>query len=179
MNHEENRVIFVVGGARSGKSRFGEQLALRLPGKAVYIATGEVTDEEMKERIARHQQRREGLFERTVEEPLDLAGAVMAQPENSVLLVDCLSVYLGNLFYHEKPAFSYSRLDSLYEALTETTNTIILISNEVGEGIVPDNEMSRIYRDAHGWMNQKVASIADVVIRMTCGIPQYIKGETL
>jgi len=176
-NHHQHPIIFIVGGARSGKSRYGEELAIQLSKEPIYVATAEIIDEEMSQRVAHHKKRREEYFSKTVEEPLELAKVIKAEKKSSVLLVDCLSVYLGNLFYHEQPSLFYTKLDELYHVLEHTDKTIILISNEVGEGIVPDNELSRTYRDAHGWMNQKVASIADVVIKMTCGIPQYIKGD--
>jgi adenosylcobinamide kinase/adenosylcobinamide-phosphate guanylyltransferase len=179
MQNRESQIIFIVGGARSGKSSYGEQLAQRFTSKRIYIATAEIIDEEMELRVAHHKKRREGLFEATVEEPIELGKAIEGQDERSLLFVDCLSVYLGNLFYHFQGATSFEQLEDLYRVLEQKKRTIILISNEVGEGIVPASELSRAYRDAHGWMNQRVASIADVVIKMTCGIPQCIKGNII
>ena len=88
-------------------------------------------------------------------------------------------MFLGNLFHYKGIKDSYSELDELYIALSERNNPIIVISNEVGEGIVPDNELARCYRDMSGWMNQKVASLSTVVIKMNCGIPQLLKGELI
>ncbi|NCB01136.1 MAG: bifunctional adenosylcobinamide kinase/adenosylcobinamide-phosphate guanylyltransferase [Spirochaetia bacterium] len=172
-----NPLIFIVGGARSGKSSYGETLVQTFAEPRVYIATAEAFDEELKERIEMHQKRREGIFLLTIEEPINLAQVILHRPKRETLFIDCLSVFLGNLFHYYGSNESFPQLEELYRALEERKQPIIVISNEVGEGIVPENEMARHYRDMSGWMNQRVAKIADVVIKMTCGIPQIIKGE--
>ena len=172
-----NPLIFIVGGARSGKSSYGETLIRTFSSPKVYIATAEVFDEEMAERVEKHKEQRKGIFDYTIEEPLNLASVIRERKDNEILFIDCLSVFLGNLFHHNGIKNSYRELDELYEALVDRKNTIIVISNEVGEGIVPDNEVARFYRDMSGWMNQKVASRATTVIKMSVGIPQVLKGE--
>ena len=170
-------LIFIVGGARSGKSSYGELLIKNFPSPRIYIATAEPFDQEMKQRIEIHKQKRRGIFLETIEEPMNLASVIHGRKENETLFIDCLSVFLGNLFYYEGEKDSYSQLEDFYRALEDRKMPIIIISNEVGEGIVPDNALARLYRDQSGWMNQKVASIADVVIKMNYGIPQILKGS--
>lgn len=170
-------LIFIVGGARSGKSSYGETLIKSFSPPRVYIATAEIFDEEMRQRIEKHQAQREGIFDYTIEEPLNLSDVLRDREQGEVLFIDCLSVFLGNLFHYNGIKESYDELDQLYITLSERKNPIVVISNEVGEGIVPDNELARFYRDQSGWMNQKVASLATVVIKMSCGIPQLLKGE--
>ena len=169
-------LIFVVGGARSGKSSFAESLVSRFPSPRHYLATSEVTDEEMRERIIKHQRQRIGLFDLTVEEPLH-PGRVIAEAQDGMIHLDCLTVFLGNLFYHRGEKDSYEELDELYEALQNRKVPLTVVGNLVGEGLVPPDRMSRVYRDMHGWMNQRVASLSTTVVRMTCGIPEIIKGS--
>ena len=176
MKTDNNSLIFVVGGARSGKSSYGETLIQTFSSPRVYIATAEIFDEEMKQRVKKHQAMRRGIFDYTIEEPLNLASVIRERECDEVLFIDCLSIFLGNLFHYRGIKDSYNELDELYTALGERKNPIIVISNEVGEGIVPDNELARYYRDMSGWMNQKVASLSDIVIKMNCGIPQVLKG---
>lgn len=172
-------LIFIVGGARSGKSRYGEELIKTFPSPRTYIATAEIFDKEMARRVEKHKAQRAGIFSGTIEEPLNLSSVIRERDEDETLFIDCLSVFLGNLFHYKGIKDSYSELDELYIALSERKNPIIIISNEVGEGIVPDNELARYYRDMSGWMNQKVASLSTVAIKMNCGIPQLLKGELI
>ncbi len=174
-----NPLIFILGGARSGKSRYGEVLIKKFSPPRVYLATAEVFDEEMRKRILKHQAQRVGIFDYTIEEPLNLSFVVRNRKEGETLFIDCLSVFLGNLFHYNGIKERFDELEELYEALRERKNPIIVISNEVGEGIVPDNELARLYRDQSGWMNQKVASLATHVIKMSCGIPITLKGGEL
>ncbi len=175
MNRSDIPLVFIVGGARSGKSSYGEKLALTYPEPRRYLATAEVSDEEMRERIVRHQAQREGRFALTLEEPLH-PGHVLSSVSDGMVHLDCLTVFLGNLFYHRGVKDSYEELKELYEALENRKVPITVVSNLVGEGLVPPDPASRAYRDIHGWMNQRVASLATTVVRMTCGIPQIIKG---
>jgi len=170
------RIILVTGGARSGKSRKAEELAIKLckdPKRRVYIATAQAFDDEMKDRISKHQERRGDAFQ-TVEAPVELGKAITeAQNKSDVILVDCLTVWMGNLLYYKKP----EEKEILLKALKEADNTVILVTNETGMGIVPDNELSRRFRDEAGFLNQAVAEIADNVIFMVSGIEMQIKGR--
>ncbi len=166
----------IVGGARSGKSSYGETLVASFSSPRIYLATAEVTDDEMARRILLHRKGREGRFDRTIEEPLEIA-RVLSEADEGVVFLDCLTVFLGNLLYHEGKKDSYRQLDELYHAIEHRKVPLIIISNLLGEGLVPADADSRFYRDMHGWMNQRVASLASDVVRMTCGIPQAIKGS--
>ena len=171
-------VTLVLGGARSGKSRFAEELvlaSLKPGGSAVYLATAEAGDAEMAARIALHRKRR-GPAWRTVEEPLDLAGALarFARPDSPVL-VDCLTLWLSNVLTAERDAGR--EIGHLVEALGDASGAVVLVSNEVGHGIVPDNALARSYRDHAGLMNQKIAIAADRVVLMTAGLPRVLKDE--
>ncbi len=170
------QVILVTGGARSGKSRYAMELALEYE-KRVFIATAQVTDGEMKERIERHRRERGDLFV-TVEEPLDLAGAIGSLlSDTGVALVDCLTVWLGNLFHHlgevdlESPA-----IRDFLKILEEPPFSLILVTNEVGMGLVPPDALSRRFRDVAGLLNQEVARRAHRVVFTVCGIPMVVKG---
>ena len=179
------KVVLVTGGARSGKSTFAEKLALKLcaePTHRVYLATAQAFDEEMKQRIKAHQERRKNLFV-TLEEPVEL-GIVLQKAcfqleENGVILVDCLTVWTSNLLYYKREKEAEKLYSSLEQIATKPNCDLILVTNETGLGIVPDNELSRRFRDLAGIINQKVASLASNVVFTVCGIPMYIKGEAL
>jgi adenosylcobinamide kinase/adenosylcobinamide-phosphate guanylyltransferase len=174
----EPTITFVIGGARSGKSSHAESLAVQYSGKRIYLATAEPFDDEMRERIARHQEARRGKFLSTVEEPLHLARALSSVDDDaSIVLVDCLTVWMGNLLHHKGSLPSYGEVEQFMQYLEAPKNPLILVSNEVGQGIVPGDPMSRHFRDHAGWLNQSVAQIADRVIWMVAGIPVTIKGE--
>lgn len=167
------RISFVLGGARSGKSAYAESLALKSGGDLVYIATAEIFDEEMEARIDLHRQRR-GPEWKLVEAPVDLPQAIRASDgENAVILVDCLSVWTTNLLIHEQD-IAQSR-DALLEPLRDCRGSIVLVASETGLGIVPDNALSRRFRDANGLLNQAVAAAADEVFFMTAGIALRLK----
>ncbi len=169
-------VTLVTGGSRSGKSRYAMELALEWE-RRVFIATAQVTDGEMEERIERHRRERGDLFV-TVEEPLDLAGAIGSLPlDTGVALVDCLTVWLGNLFHHlgdvdlESP-----QIGAFLEVLEDPPCALILVTNEVGMGLVPPDALSRRFRDVAGLLNQEVARRAHRVVFTVCGIPMVVKG---
>ncbi len=187
------KIVLVTGGARSGKSTFAEKLALSwtqdgvassstfAPTKRVYIATAQAFDDEMRARIKAHQDRRKDAFT-TIEEPIELGSAInqaLSQLNNSgVILVDCLTIWTSNLLYYNRQ----EELEKLYNAITTLKATdcnLILVTNETGLGIVPDNELSRRFRDLAGIINQKVAALATNVVFTVCGIPMYLKGEAL
>lgn len=164
-------VTLVLGGARSGKSAYAESLVAG-PG-AVYVATAEAIDDEMEERIARHRDRR-GAGWTTVEAPLDLAAALRAHaPGASGVLVDCLTVWLGNLMHAGRDIDREA--GSLLESLAVPPAPVALVANEVGLGVVPDNPMARAFRDHAGRLNQALAARADRVVLVTAGIPLVLK----
>lgn len=167
-------VVLVLGGARSGKSRFAEELVRAHPGPWTYIATAEAWDEEMRARIARHQDDR-GPGWTTVEEPLDLPAAILrhAGPDTAVL-VDCLTLWLSNLMGDGRDADAAG--SGLLAALERVEGTVVLVSNEVGMGIVPDNALARAFRDHAGRLHQRVAAVADRVVLVVAGLPVAVKG---
>ena len=162
-------VTLILGGARSGKSRFAESLC-RPP--LSYIATAQAFDEEMKTRIAKHREDR-GAQWNTIEAPLDLGGALKTAKGD--VLVDCLTLWLTNLVMNEKDAAA--EVSALVETLKPTSNKIVIVSNELGLGLVPEHGLSRRFRDQHGLMNQRVAEVAQCVVFMVAGIAQVIKGQ--
>ncbi len=172
------RVTLVLGGARSGKSAYAESLVAQsldggAPGDPVYIATGAPGDAEMTARIKEHRARRGDRW-RTVEEPLDLAGALARDAlPGGVALVDCLTLWLANVMAAgSDPETETMRL---VRALEEAAGPIVLVANEVGLGIVPDNALARAFRDHAGRLNQAVAGVADRVIFVAAGLPLTLK----
>lgn len=165
----------ILGGARSGKSRYAEALAHKTGKPKLYLATSEHTDAEMSARIARHQADRSEAGWQTREEPLDIVPIITdAAYANHVILVDCLTLWLGNLMHYEKNHDAY--IAALREALTTTTAEIILVSNEVGLGIVPESKLARDFRDAAGLLHQRIGEVAQVIILMVAGYPMRVKG---
>ena len=162
----------VLGGARSGKSRFAEGLALGFKGQKTYIATAEPFDDEMRQRIARHRQERAAPGWTTLEAPLDPAAA-LRQAAGFVLL-DCVTVWLGNLMHHGRDIGG--AVDGLLAALGETQSRVVLVTNEVGLSIVPENAMARRFRDEQGIANQKLSAAVDEVFFVAAGLPLRLKG---
>jgi adenosylcobinamide kinase / adenosylcobinamide-phosphate guanylyltransferase len=166
------RLTLVLGGARSGKSRYAESLTMGFPPPWVYVATAEPLDDEMAARIAEHRARRSADW-RAIEAPRDLAGAFAAVEAGGAVLVDCLTLWLSNLMLANADiAAETERLDGI---LVRATTPVVLVSNEVGSGIVPDNALARRFRDAQGRLNQRVAARADRVVLMVAGLPLVVK----
>lgn len=165
-------VILITGGAQSGKSRRAELRARSFPGQPVYVATAEALDAEMDERIAKHRARRgSDWIEREV--PLDLVEALAETDGGGARLVDCLTLWLSNLLHAER---DWSReVTRLANALPRQRSPIVLVTNEVGLGIVPDNALARTFRDAAGLMNQTIAATADEVEFVVAGLPMKLK----
>jgi adenosylcobinamide kinase/adenosylcobinamide-phosphate guanylyltransferase len=163
----------VLGGARSGKSRYAEQLVEHAAVCGTYCATAEAGDVEMAERIAAHRARR-GAFWRTVEAPLALAPAIAAAaaPECPVL-VDCLTLWMSNLLMAGRRPDAEAGV--LCQALREAVGPVVLVSNEVGMGLVPETPLGRHFRDAAGRLNQEIAALADRVVFVTAGLPLVLK----
>ena len=173
-NHEMGTRTLVLGGVRSGKSRFGEQLVLGSGLKPIYLATGRVTDEEMHERIAAHQQRRSSDWE-TVEEPLALTDALrQSSQKGRVILVDCLSFWVTNLMMAKADVMK--ECAELKAFLSSSTTPIVLVSNETGLGILPENKMAREFGDLAGLVNQEIAAVCDTVYFVAAGLPITLKS---
>ncbi|MCI3919588.1 bifunctional adenosylcobinamide kinase/adenosylcobinamide-phosphate guanylyltransferase [Paenibacillus sp. TRM 82003] len=185
-------VIMVTGGARSGKSAFAERSAERLGEEGVYVATAQPFDGEMEERIALHRSRREetGFVWKTIEEPLRLPERLEAldfdynvyRGGHAVVLVDCLTVWLSNVLLereHENDAEARcaERVDDLIRVLQRFQGTILLVTNEVGLGVVPPSRLGRLFRDVAGRMNQRVAAVSKQVFLVTAGIPIELKSR--
>jgi adenosylcobinamide kinase/adenosylcobinamide-phosphate guanylyltransferase len=168
------RLSFVIGGARSGKSGLAERLATGSTRPRRYIATAEAWDDEMRARIARHRADRGAGWE-TVEAPLDLCAALAGAGPDQVVLVDCATLWLTNhlLADHDLEA----ETASLLAALAACPAPVIMVSNEVGWGIVPDNALARTFRDAQGRLNQRLAAQADLVVGVMAGLPMVLKGR--
>lgn len=167
------RVTLILGGARSGKSRLAEQLAEKRGGRLVYIATAEAWDDEMKARIAEHKSRR-GHRWHSLEAPVAIAEVLQAIPaDTGAVLIDCLTLWLSNLMHAGRDLNAETA--GLLTALNHATFPVLLVSNEVGLGIVPDNKLARDFRDAQGRLNQAVAAAADHAIFMAAGLPLVLK----
>ena len=164
--------ILVTGGARSGKSRYAEQRTRELGSAPVYIATAEAFDAEMADRIAQHQKRR-GPEWQTINAPLDLSQALREADGRGPCLVDCLTIWLNNLMFHERDIAAATQ--ALISVIHKRVDPVILVTNEVGSGIVPENALARRFRDEAGRMNQTMAAAVDEVYVSISGIPLKLK----
>jgi adenosylcobinamide kinase/adenosylcobinamide-phosphate guanylyltransferase len=169
---ESPHLTLVLGGARSGKSRYAEALIGRLPPPWIYVATAQALDEEMTARIDEHRRRRDERW-RTIEAPRDLAGALHAAPFRATILIDCLTLWLSNLLL--AGADLDGETTRLEDTLAELQGCAVAVANEVGLGIVPDNALARKFRDAAGRLNQRLAARADRVVFLVAGIPIAVK----
>ncbi|RJE80066.1 bifunctional adenosylcobinamide kinase/adenosylcobinamide-phosphate guanylyltransferase [Paracoccus sp. JM45] len=164
---DNRQIILVTGGARSGKSALAERLVARFEMPKIYIATAEPRDGEMGERILKHQQSR-GNGWHTVEEPFDLAGALFATDGQGVRLVDCLTLWMSNMM-------GQADIGALVMTLRQQSCPVVFVTNELGQGIVPDNALARRFRDDHGLMNQMIGDVADQVWMSVSGQPLRLK----
>jgi adenosylcobinamide kinase / adenosylcobinamide-phosphate guanylyltransferase len=176
MQEKRNRsVTLVLGGARSGKSRFAQKLGERASAVG-FIATAKAVDAEMEEKIRRHREERPSDWV-TIEEPLDLA---LALAENAgrfdSLIVDCLTIFAANVL-EEGMDTAGGRVDAFLRALKATTASVVMVSNEAGSGVVPAYALGRQFRDLLGELNQRAAAVADNVVLMVAGLPLVVKGE--
>lgn len=167
-------IVLVLGGARSGKSGFAENLVVSAGMPALYVATAEPGDAEMSDRIAAHRARRGALWT-TIEEPVELVNRLLAVAESTQpILVDCLTLWLSNLM--GAGCDVGFEIERLLAALPQFRAPVVMVANEVGLGIVPENEMARRFRDHAGRLNQGVAALADRVVFMAAGLPLTLKG---
>lgn len=168
-------IILITGGARSGKSRYAERRSLEMSGRRLYVATAEAKDAEMVQRIEAHQQRRGDQW-RTIEEPLELSEALLAERGTTdCALVDCLTLWISNLLIRYDDTYTSEKVEELIDKLPQLNFHLVFVTNEVGWGIVPDNPLARKFRDLAGWTNQRVACVASEVILMVAGIPIIAK----
>lgn len=168
-------ITLVLGGARSGKSSYAQRLAEQ-HAHPLYLATAEILDHEMRERVRMHQAKR-GRQWSCVEATLDIARVITHPPAGrNVILVDCLTLWLSNVLLKEGAKGVRARKSDLLKALRKPSNDVILVSNEVGMGIVPDSELGREFRDLQGRLNQDVAAIAGTVVFVAAGLPLKLKG---
>jgi adenosylcobinamide kinase/adenosylcobinamide-phosphate guanylyltransferase len=170
------KIFFITGGARSGKSTFAEKLANSLSGKRAYLATAQALDAEMVARVEQHRKRRGSAWD-TFEEPLAAAELLKKlSSTHDIVLLDCLTLWLSNVMAHtDGDGAVLSRSDDLVSAIKDFSGACIVVSNEVGLGIVPDNPLARRFRDLAGLLNQKTAQVADEVYFTAAGIPVKIK----
>ncbi len=172
------RTCLVIGGCRSGKSAHALALAENFPGdRRLFLATCRPADDEMRQRVARHRRER-GRQWRTLEEPLALPEALRAESgRHDVILVDCLTLWISNLLQENGEENAVRRrVEDLVRVLDGSSCPVLLVTNEVGAGIVPENALARLFRDCVGFANQRVAAAADRVVWMVAGIPVTVKG---
>jgi len=172
-------IELVLGGTRSGKSRYAEQQAIESGKEVVYIATAEAQDDEMKARIGLHQQSRPQNWQ-TVEEPIQLAKVINKyDQQNSCLLVDCLTLWLSNILFDKTAELQQTLFDNetqaLFDSLSQFSGQIILVSNELGLGVIAMDKMTRRFVDEAGLLHQKIATLSDKVVLVTAGLPQVLK----
>ncbi len=172
-----SRIVFITGGARSGKSAFAQKLAEECSGPLLYLAAARVEDSEMAERVRLHQAVR-GERWRTLEEPLQIARALAEQAaDHGAVLFDCATLWLSNLLFHyqEDEEKILAEVDALATLLPTLPRPVFLVSNEVGSGIVPENRLARAFRDLAGSANQCLAACADEAWLVAAGLPLRLK----
>ncbi|AKS45088.1 adenosylcobinamide kinase /adenosylcobinamide-phosphate guanylyltransferase [Octadecabacter temperatus] len=168
------KFTFVLGGAASGKSSFAESLCFQSTRSRVYIATAQAFDDEMRAKVSAHRSQR-GSDWLTLEAPLDVAGALAARTPEEIVLIDCATLWLSNVLLEQKD--TAAAVAALLAAIATCPAKIIVVSNEVGHGIVPDNALARQFRNAQGRLNQSIAAQADLVVTVIAGLPQILKGD--
>jgi adenosylcobinamide kinase / adenosylcobinamide-phosphate guanylyltransferase len=180
---EMANIVLTTGGSRSGKSAYAQKLAEALPGPRAYVATCPVIDPEMEIRVKKHREARSAADWETIEEPIDLAGALFRAGACRVILVDCLTLWVNNLLYEADGRGTVfteeamaDRCREVIKACAAFPGTIIFVTNELGMGIIPDNETARRFRDCAGRCNQMLAAAADTVTLVVAGLPLLLKS---
>ncbi len=171
--------MLILGGAKSGKSSFALNVCNSLDRERIFLATAQAFDQEMEERITHHQAER-GSGWRTIEEPLKVAETIGSlDSKDTVILLDCLTLWLNNLYmeYGEDQETIDEAIENLARQLADIRGAVVVVSNEVGMGIVPDNQLSRTYRDTAGYINQRIARLSGKVVAVLAGIPLVLKDE--
>ena len=169
-----HRRTFVIGGARSGKSRFAEDLVTQTGKACIYLATAQAFDDEMGDRIANHKASRSDSW-RTIEAALDVTPVLRASKPEQVILLDCATLWLSNHLLAESDLDAETQ--KLLAALQNCPASVVVVSNEVGQGIVPENVLARRFRDAQGSLNQRLAEWSDLAVLVTAGLPLALKGQ--
>jgi adenosylcobinamide kinase/adenosylcobinamide-phosphate guanylyltransferase len=177
VTEEKISSVLIGGGVRSGKSSFAQKMAEDMPGRRAYLATAQALDLEMEKRIAKHQAERDERWHKTIEEPLELTTALQsASTEFDIILVDCLTLWLSNLMGRDDSDEQILKtINTLANSLNRPLATIILVTNEVGLGLVPEHPLSRRFRDLSGFMNQLLAAACQEVYFTVWGLPQKLK----
>lgn len=168
------KLSFVVGGAASGKSAFAESLVVQTGAPRVYVATAEIYDDEMRAKVAAHLAMR-GENWRTIEAPRELGPALASVGKEEVVLLDCATMWLSNHMLSENDIEAETQ--SLIRDINACKGRVVIVSNEVGMGIVPDNALARDFRNQQGKLNQKLASEADLAVFVVAGLPMVLKGQ--
>jgi adenosylcobinamide kinase/adenosylcobinamide-phosphate guanylyltransferase len=172
------QLVLILGGVRSGKSRYAQHLVSDIGNRVLFLATAEAGDDEMKRRIASHKSSRPESW-RTVEEQMDIAGALRKNAARAdAVIIDCITVWLSNLLMHNEKLSEKEMtagIDRLIDAYEQGETTYIIVSGEVGMGIVPEHPLGRVFRDYLGLANQRLAAKADRVVLMVAGIPVDVK----
>jgi len=167
-------LTLVLGGAASGKSAFAEGLVTAAGTKPTYIATSQVFDAEMAAKVAAHRAQR-GPCWTTIEEPLDIAGALAAAPTDEPVLIDCATLWLTNVILGDHDL--QTAKDVFVDAVSNADRPVVIVSNETGQGIVPENALARRFRQAQGQLNQDIAARAGLVVAVMAGLPLVLKGR--
>ena len=176
MSSSTGRLVLLLGGARSGKSRLAEKMAREAGGDFVtYLATAEVRDDEMAHRVEKHRGDRPQVWQ-TLEEPLHVAKALL-EAEHETVLLDCITLLASNHLLGSGEEAARDEIERLIKAAGTRTGTLIVVSNEVGDGIVPMNALARRFRDLQGTLNQRLAAAADTVVLVVAGLPLTLKGQ--
>ncbi|MDO6588728.1 bifunctional adenosylcobinamide kinase/adenosylcobinamide-phosphate guanylyltransferase [Loktanella sp. D2R18] len=168
------KLTLVLGGAASGKSAFAESLVQDAGLRQIYVATAQVYDDEMAQKVVKHRDQR-GSNWTTIEEPIAVADALSTATEDAIVLIDCATLWLTNLILGDHDVAQQTR--ALLDAIDACPAPIVIVSNEVGQGIVPDNALSRQFRNAQGRLNQDIAAKAGLVVAVMAGLPLALKGQ--
>lgn len=166
-------LTFILGGAASGKSKIAENLVISTGRPRVYLATAQAFDDEMRTKVAAHLAQR-GSDWTTIEEPVDVASRLTERDTDQIVLLDCVTLWLSNIILAERDEAADSA--ALMKALEDAPCPVVVVSNEVGLGIVPDNALSRRFRGAQGQLNQALAAQAGLIVNVVAGLPQILKG---